>query len=197
MDPIQNLIDDFSSSIQAKRLKDVIRELHDVRPGLLFGKPAIPHVGGLLSGTAIEDLFLPEPVKNKQSAQGVVSGLLIWNDSMEEAHTIAQNIPTAEGSYFHAIIHRREPDIWNSGYWFRRTGEHPIYPLVYDFVTANATESLRKNILAGPAWDPAHFNAYFESVMRDKSDKSGEVAAVQLAELLFLIAHTYRHTIGT
>jgi hypothetical protein len=33
---------------------------------------------------------------------------------------------TADGSFWHAIMHRREPDAWNSKYWWRRVGNHPV-----------------------------------------------------------------------
>ena len=41
---------------------------------------------------------------------------------------MAQDLETQEGSYWHAIVHRQEPDAGNSGYWFRQVGKHPIFP---------------------------------------------------------------------
>jgi hypothetical protein len=40
----------------------------------------------------------------------------------EQAHTIAQDIPTREGSWVHAYLHRVEGDEWNANYWYNRAG---------------------------------------------------------------------------
>ena len=57
-----------------------------------------------------------------------LSGLYVYFSCFEEAHTLAQDIATAEGSYWHAIVHRQEPDAGNAAYWFRQAGAHPIFP---------------------------------------------------------------------
>jgi hypothetical protein len=38
------------------------------------------------------------------------AGLLLWNDDLDASHTIAQDIEDVTGSYWHAIMHRREGD---------------------------------------------------------------------------------------
>lgn len=57
----------------------------------------------------------------------------MWYDGKgdwEQAHTIAQDIPTREGSWVHAYLHRKEGDKWNAGYWYNRAGRTmPDYPL--------------------------------------------------------------------
>lgn len=40
----------------------------------------------------------------------------------DEAHAIAQDIPSREGSWIHALLHLIEGDIGNAGYWYARAG---------------------------------------------------------------------------
>ena len=49
----------------------------------------------------------------------------LWWDKIgdwDRAHTIAQDIPTVQGSAVHAYLHREEGVIWNADYWYRRAG---------------------------------------------------------------------------
>jgi len=54
------------------------------------------------------------------------AGLWLLHDFLDESHTISQDDHTAEGSFWHAIMHRREPDPSNSKYWWRLVGAHPV-----------------------------------------------------------------------
>jgi hypothetical protein len=46
------------------------------------------------------------------------------------AHNIAQEIADPKGSWIHAYLHRKEGDIGNAGYWYRRAGQQmPQYSL--------------------------------------------------------------------
>lgn len=60
------------------------------------------------------------------------AGLWLAFDFEAEAHAIAQDLHTPDGSLWHAIIHRREPDAWNSKYWYRQAGDHPVLRALAD-----------------------------------------------------------------
>ena len=47
-------------------------------------------------------------------------------DRWEDAHNIAQEIPTKMGSWIHGLLHAIEGDFGNSGYWYHRAGEPAI-----------------------------------------------------------------------
>jgi hypothetical protein len=59
-----------------------------------------------------------------------VSAVWLLHDFLDEAHTICQDIPTTNGSYWHAIMHRREGDFGNAKYWLRRVGTHEALSLL-------------------------------------------------------------------
>lgn len=59
----------------------------------------------------------------------VLAGLWLYVDDLEKAHTVAQGLDTPTGSWWHAIVHRREGDFSNSKYWYRRatgTADIPV-----------------------------------------------------------------------
>ena len=51
--------------------------------------------------------------------------LALWHDARgnwDEAHRIAQDVDTDDGAWVHAYLHRREGDLGNARYWYRRAG---------------------------------------------------------------------------
>jgi hypothetical protein len=193
---VSNLIDELTHSIQSKELKKYISELRDTLPWLVFGNTPRPDLMNRLNGSSIEDLFNPVKIYDTDLALAVKSGLYIWNDCMDESHAIAQNIKAAEGSYFHAIIHRREPDYWNSGYWFRKTGDHPVFGLIHDFVSDSAEIELPTPLNSLPKWDWQIFNNLCEQAVKSGNPNDSILTSIQLTEIVFLITHSYRHAIA-
>jgi len=60
-----------------------------------------------------------------------VSPLLraLWLDGtgdFDGAHAIAQDVDDAEGALVHAYLHRKEGDVSNAGYWYRRARQKPF-----------------------------------------------------------------------
>jgi hypothetical protein len=55
----------------------------------------------------------------------------MWEDAngnWNAAHAIAQDIDDQTGSWIHAYLHRKEGDLGNAGYWYRRAGK----PVAHD-----------------------------------------------------------------
>lgn len=46
-----------------------------------------------------------------------------WQGDWDKAHEIVQEINTAEASWIHAYLHRKEPDEANARYWYRQAGK--------------------------------------------------------------------------
>lgn len=53
--------------------------------------------------------------------------LALWHERRGDwntAHEIVQDIETSEAAAVHAYLHRREGDLANAQYWYRRAGRH-------------------------------------------------------------------------
>ena len=64
--------------------------------------------------------------------------LALWHDARgewETAHEVAQNIDDATGAWIHAYLHRKEGDLGNAGYWYRRANQ----PIATDSLDAEWT----------------------------------------------------------
>ena len=59
----------------------------------------------------------------------------MWEDAKgnwEQAHAIAQDIGSETGSWIHAYLHRKEGDLGNAAYWYRRARQ----PIAQDSLDA-------------------------------------------------------------
>jgi len=108
-----------------------------------------------------ETLLAPRGVRDQSLARACLAGLWLYHDFLDESHRISQEIDTVEGSYWHGIMHRREPDYGNAKYWFRRVGNHPISSALATAVgelVAGETHEMEFGFLArNPSWDHFRF----------------------------------------
>lgn len=112
-------------------------------------------------------------IADRGMAQACLAGLWLYHDFLHESHAISQQMESQEGSYWHGIMHRREPDYANAKYWFRRVGEHPIgsdlcqvaHELAQSAEADRATEFLRNQA----RWDSLRFVDLCESAARGSS----------------------------
>ena len=101
----------------------------------------MPLLEALPQEEAMSDLVVQAPASSELLAlcEQVVSdpaladqpalraGLWLYVDALDRSHEISQGLNTPEGSFWHAIMHRREGDFFNSKYWYHRVGSHHVF----------------------------------------------------------------------
>ena len=174
-------------------------------PTLVPQKAWSSELTNTLEATSLDELFDGASLKNTTFAEAIKSGLLLWNDALDESHTISQGLADQTGSYWHGIMHRREPDYPNSKYWFGRVGTHPIFPALRERAlalfneTANPSDALTeigKAITAQENWDSYQFVDWCQAAEGDSdSDVTGFLQQVQAEEIKLLLAYSYRNAV--
>src|SRR6185436_2617982 len=53
-----------------------------------------------------------------RTPEAALAGFYVYFSCSDEAHKVAQDVSSVDGSYWHAIVHRQEPDAENARYWF-------------------------------------------------------------------------------
>jgi hypothetical protein len=109
----------------------------------------------------------------------VYAGLVLYLGDWEAAHGAAQNIATIDGSYWHAIVHRQEPDAGNAGYWFSQVGRHPIFPGLVEDATTILSGHPGIGVKLPANWDPAAFIDLCQAAV-DKPGSELERAAIEI-----------------
>ncbi len=193
---VETLVDDLIRSIHSEAMKEILSGLRDIRPALVFENRTSTELKRKLDSIVLTDLFSPVDIFDLARAKTVKSGLYLWNDCMEASHSLAQEVENPEGSYMHAIIHRREPDYANSGYWYARAGEHPVYELILDFAREKTDKSGYSELGSKKNWNWRLFNKLCRESVEAGQTGDPVLTEIQLAELVFLLTHSYRHAIA-
>jgi hypothetical protein len=163
-----------------KMEKRVGKSASDVQAAAV-GAPKFPEIKSLLATVELPELgpgpragvrpaaelndamekILPDSTFSPRTNESIRAVILLWHDHLEEAHAIAQSIEDRDGSFIHAIMHRREPDYTNANYWFRHTGAHPCYPEIARragaLLEAEGERVLREKIIPRGEWDAFAF----------------------------------------
>lgn len=171
-------------------LSPVVRDLlsENRLPSLGPGRPNEP-ARPKLEALTVEALCAPHPVRHPDFASACLAGLWLYHDFLDESHRLSQDIATVEGSYWHGILHRREPDYPNAAYWFRRVGRHPIFD---DLATA-ARALAGAGVSVPSPWDPFWFIDYCQACVQGTTGDESFARRVQLREWELLFAWCHRH----
>ena len=129
----------------------------EARPGTLD-----PESARAAAKAALDTLTIDPGPDRRLLLQGIS---LLWHDHWEPAHEIAQS-REGEPSFdlLHAILHRREGDFANAGYWFRAVGKHPCYPMLERRLAAG--ESGAAMLPGQTRWSPEAFLKQVQAGLR-------------------------------
>jgi hypothetical protein len=152
-----------------------------------------------LSKLRIDTAFAPHAMRDRDMAACCIAGLWLLHGYLDESHKLSQDIETSTGSYWHGLMHRRELDFGNAKYWFRRVGQHPVFPAVQREAAKLASRSDVEEaqfLATTNKWDPFAFIDLCEQFL--DSSTAGEVMCqrIQRCEWDLLFAYCYRQALG-
>ena len=115
------------------------------------------------------------------------AGLLLFNDDLARAHDIVQTIDTPTGSFWHAILHRREGDFDNAIYWWDRAGAHPIFDELHDVMLHRVPDfGFLDELRGAPTWIPKVFNQWCQR-SAENGESDAALRQVQRLEMKLLL----------
>ncbi|HUS04722.1 MAG TPA: hypothetical protein VMZ52_00385 [Bryobacteraceae bacterium] len=175
--------------------KDFGRSIEDLLALDGDGYRLMPLSGGECSSPAARDQLRAQPAStlfpSACAPKAALAGLWLYFSCHSDAHEVAQDVKTADGSFWHGIVHRQEPDAANSAYWFRQVGLHPIFPALRDeTLKIQRRYSSAKQLPLTNVWDPLAFVTYCDLArVRPGSAEEAFAMEVQLAEWQLLFSY--------
>ena len=163
------------------------------------GQPGNARARALLESLAQEQTVVGT-ISSIDDARAIVGALWLWHDWLDESHKISQKIETPTGSWWHAIMHRREGDFSNSKHWYARCAMHSLMsamgPQAAGVVNPMPSDKMLLRMTRA-GWDPAVFVDVVEQV-HDKPDDPRHKAMVRLQQLEWrlLFDHCVRAAAG-
>ncbi|MCE9607434.1 MAG: hypothetical protein K8U03_21315 [Planctomycetia bacterium] len=168
-----------------------------------------PAARSRLAALRSSDLAAARKPADGAMAEACLAGLWLYHDFLSESHALSQEIAGATGSYWHALMHRREPDYDNSKYWFRQTGEHEAFEALlaaaraeFSRRPATAAEATRafapievQTLIAAPKWDPYRFVDLCEAATKGDRELQQACRTLQAIEWHTLFDYCFERAV--
>jgi hypothetical protein len=129
---------------------------------------------------------------NSSARQACWSAILLWIDDLDSSHEVSQAMPGREGSYWHGIMHRREPDYSNAKYWFRKVGSHPIHADLTQWIKVHVACEEATDKLDLDTWSPDRFVDLCQAKAASQGEVRNALKAIAAAEWFLLFHHCWQ-----
>ena len=163
-----------------------------------------------------QTLFPEAGIGSEPAGRLVLAGLYQKNDDLGSSHTLCQEAGAKtdllEASYWHGIVHRREPDFPNARHWFRKVEGSPLLAeierdvidylqrvlQVPDYGRARETAfQLLRHLHDRGTWDPVYVVDLCEACVEEGCrEKLRLLEEIQETEFDAVFRWTYRMATG-
>ncbi|HEV7298996.1 MAG TPA: hypothetical protein VGN72_06480 [Tepidisphaeraceae bacterium] len=170
---------DFNGILTASAQQALALRTDSTYRRLVVSGDGDPAAKALLDGVTPATVLVA-PARDEGEAALVLAGLWLLHDWLEPSHTLSQGVETANGSFWHAVLHRREGDFNNARYWYGKCRNHPVMATLATegqaiVKASNASDDARTITRNG--WDTYAMVDFVESVY----DAADDHPPVQLA----------------
>ena len=178
----------------------ILREAGDDAYQRLVASGPAPAAAHRVLENVQPDALLVRPIRHPEDARAALAGLWLWHDALDECHRIVQEIAMPTGSFWHAIMHRREGDFSNSKYWYNRCRGHHVMKMLGAVASSLASSQVSDRLVArtlSGGWDPGGFVDLVAQVHANPADPRHDLAVrLQRAEWEALFDYCLREAVG-
>ncbi len=155
-------------------------------------------------------------VNASENGHRLLAALHLFNDDLDSSHAICQAFgrECVPASYWHGVVHRREPDFRNALGWFRRAerweGLLQIRDSVQDMLqrvlvmpeygaSRDTAFSLKRHLDAVGVWDPEYFIDMCTALTEQEEKSEMEerlLREIQEAEMVAALDWTFRSAVA-
>jgi hypothetical protein len=147
------------------------------------GQRLMPLVSGDCSSEAARECLKRQAAADlfpgAYAPREALSALWLYFSCFNECHEIVQDLNSPEAGFWHAILHRQEPDAANSTYWFRSVGTHRVFSDLLAAAKQIGDQYPNSGFKIAAKWDPFSFVNFCDKA-REAPGSPSERAALEI-----------------